>query len=68
VYSEARVYRLGQKVVSLRRHNGRRRRITTTPRSGWIDTPEMKALAARLARNSYGEYLAQLAADGSASD
>lgn len=37
-------------------------------RNGWIDTPHLEALAARLARNSYGEYLAQLAADGGASE
>ena len=37
-------------------------------RNGWIDTPHLKALAARLARNSYGEYLTQLAAIGDVSE
>ena len=37
-------------------------------RNGWIDTPQLKALAAPLAKSSYGEYLAQLAADGGVSD
>jgi glucose-1-phosphate thymidylyltransferase len=37
-------------------------------RNGWIDTPHLKALAAPLAKSSYGEYLAQLAADGGVSD
>ena len=36
-------------------------------RNGWIDTPHLKTLAARLARNSYGKYLTQLAAAGGAS-
>jgi glucose-1-phosphate thymidylyltransferase len=37
-------------------------------RNGWIDTPQLKALATPLAKSSYGEYLAQLAADGGVSD
>jgi glucose-1-phosphate thymidylyltransferase len=36
-------------------------------RNGWIDTPQLEALAAPLARSSYGAYLAQLAADGGVS-
>lgn len=35
-------------------------------RNGWIDTPQLEALAAPLAKNSYGQYLAQLAADDGA--
>jgi glucose-1-phosphate thymidylyltransferase len=37
-------------------------------RNGWIDTARLEALAASLAKNSYGAYLAQLAADASASN
>jgi glucose-1-phosphate thymidylyltransferase len=37
-------------------------------RNGWIDTARLEALAAPLAKNSYGAYLAQIAADGRASD
>ena len=37
-------------------------------RNGWIDTPQLKALATPLAKSSYGEYLAQLAAEGGVSD
>ena len=37
-------------------------------RNGWIDTPQLEALAAPLAKSSYGAYLAQLAADDVVSD
>jgi glucose-1-phosphate thymidylyltransferase len=33
-------------------------------RNGWIDSPQLERLAARLAKNSYGEYLRELAAEG----
>jgi len=33
-------------------------------RHGWITAAQLSALAARMGKNSYGEYLARLAQDG----